>query len=339
MVVPDPLLVWEDDFPAAAPLPEQLSFVLNYAVLAISPYNTQPWRFKVTDGVIELRSDASRKLSVADPRGRALVMACGGALYHLRVALANYQLKPKVELLPKKEDAQLLARVSVKKTSMVTPDDRLLFMALPWVQLCPLPFEKRELPDNLLPRLRRASHLEGTWFEAIEDAARREKAGELVRMSGSRLWSDAAYRRELAGWVRSTRSVSRDGLPPSALAWGPLASLLAPMLLKGPAWGTAGRALRHRQVTAGPMLAVVGTSGDDVEAWLHAGQTVARLLLVARVSGVSASIFDEPMEIASYRQKLAELVGQGTYPQALLRFGYGRSIPPTPRRAIEEVLV
>jgi hypothetical protein len=45
------------------------------------------------------------------------------------------------------------------------------------------------------------------------------------------------------------------------------------------------------------------------------------------------------MELAALRLKLAELVGQGTYPQALLRFGYGRSTPPTPRRAVEEVLV
>ena len=46
--------ITEDEFPKKGALPEKSSFILNYAILAPSGHNTQPWLFKIVgDSTIE----------------------------------------------------------------------------------------------------------------------------------------------------------------------------------------------------------------------------------------------------------------------------------------------
>ena len=42
---------------------------------------------------------------------------------------------------------------------------------------------------------------------------------------------------------------------------------------------------------------------------------------------------------AELRAQLASMLGLAGYPQILLRLGYGEETPPSPRRAVRELLV
>ena len=46
---------------------------------APSLHNTQPWRWQLHEGVLDLRADRSRQLRVADPDGHSLLISCGAA--------------------------------------------------------------------------------------------------------------------------------------------------------------------------------------------------------------------------------------------------------------------
>lgn len=73
------------------------------AAAAVAPpnHNTQPWWFRVVGGdLMEVRADPDRVLWVADPRGRALHLSCGAALYSLRLAIRMTGAKPLVWRLP-----------------------------------------------------------------------------------------------------------------------------------------------------------------------------------------------------------------------------------------------
>ena len=52
-------------------------------------HNTQPWRFRYLPArqTIELRADPARRLRFSDPAGRAVHIACGAALFNLRLAV------------------------------------------------------------------------------------------------------------------------------------------------------------------------------------------------------------------------------------------------------------
>src|SRR5439155_1054856 len=61
---------------------------LELAVRAPSIHNSQPWRFGVGPGRIELYADPTRHLAATDPDERDLLISCGAALHHLRIGLA-----------------------------------------------------------------------------------------------------------------------------------------------------------------------------------------------------------------------------------------------------------
>jgi hypothetical protein len=109
----DPWSVDAADFPSNRALPEQLRFLLNYAVLAPSGHNTQPWHFRVGRDYALLYADRTRALPVVDPHDRELTISCGAALHHLTTALVSFGLAATVELLPDASDTDLLARVTV----------------------------------------------------------------------------------------------------------------------------------------------------------------------------------------------------------------------------------
>jgi hypothetical protein len=51
-------------------------------------HNTQPWRWLVGDHSVHLMADRARGVPATDPDGRDLLLSCGAALHHLRVAFA-----------------------------------------------------------------------------------------------------------------------------------------------------------------------------------------------------------------------------------------------------------
>src|SRR5690606_15026240 len=101
--IQDPWQVSEAEFPRTGGPSEKLRHLLNYAVLAPSDHNTQPWRFRLAHGSVDVFADRSRALPVVDPADRELVISCGAALYQLRLAIRYFGFADRVALFP---DAQ-----------------------------------------------------------------------------------------------------------------------------------------------------------------------------------------------------------------------------------------
>ena len=109
--------VKETDFPKHGSLSEKSHFLLRYAILAPSGHNTQPWLFKIVgnNNIIEVYADRSRALPLVDPDDRELIISCGAALYHLRLAANHFGIADEVQLLPdNSNNPDLLARISLK---------------------------------------------------------------------------------------------------------------------------------------------------------------------------------------------------------------------------------
>jgi hypothetical protein len=101
-----------------------------------------------------------------------------------------------------------------------------------------------------------------------------------------------------------------------------------------------GQAAKDRQLAAGsPVLTVLVTNHDTVPDWIATGQSLARVLLLARSHDVWASFLNQPMELAELRMRLRDLIDQEGFPQIALRMGYAPGVDPTPRRSAGEVLM
>ena len=78
---------------------EDLRRALELAGRAPSVHNTQPWQFNVTDTQVDLYANLQRWLPATDADRRDLMISCGAALHHLRLALGSVGLGGKATRL------------------------------------------------------------------------------------------------------------------------------------------------------------------------------------------------------------------------------------------------
>lgn len=334
----NPWDVRETDFPVAGTPAEKLHFLLNYAVLAPSVHNTQPWLFKIDDDAVELYADRTRALPVIDPDDRELTISCGAALFHLCIAIRHFGYAGAVATLPDPDDPDLLARIQLGNTRDAAREQA-LFDAIGKRRTNRQTFEQRAVPDTILMALQQAARAAGAWLYLVQGEEDRNALADLIVLGDRMQWADKHFRRELAAWARPSRSQRRDGIPGYALSFNRLVSQVG--LRAGRTFDLGkGQAASDRQLAMGsPALVVLGTDVDMTYDWLIAGQALARVLLSARSQGVWASFLNQPIEVPELRLTLQDVIERVGFPQLLLRLGYGPEVPYTPRRSVSEVLL
>jgi nitroreductase len=106
--------------------------LVEAASAAPSIYSNQPWRFviKPAERTIEICADPARMPRGGDPRGRAVHIACGAALFNLRLAAFHDGVEPVTRLLPQPHNPLLLAQVRLAGRYRPRPADRELYSAI-----------------------------------------------------------------------------------------------------------------------------------------------------------------------------------------------------------------
>jgi len=335
----DPWTVSEEAYPREGALTEQLRFLVGYAILAPSSHNTQPWLFKIKDDAIALYSDRLRSLPIADPEDRELIMSCGAALANLQVAMRFFGREPEVSILPGTDGPDLLAVTRLGPAIEPTERDRAMFEAIVNRRTNREPFVFRPVPDTLLEEMQDAAYEEGAWLRTISDSGTMNRLADLIGEADRLQADDKEFRKELASWVHPNHAKTRDGLPGFALGIQDVASYGGPFVIRTFDWGD-GKAAKDRQLVSGsPALAVLGTEEDTAADWLAAGQALERVQLVGRAKGLYFSYLNQPLEIPAMRDRVRDLLEITSFPQLILRIGFGSPVKPTPRRPVEDVLL
>ena len=310
---------------------EQARSMIGCAVLAPSSHNTQPWFFQLSESAVDLFADRTRALPANDPEDRELAISCGCALMNLRIGAASAGLHVQVRLLPKPEEPDLLARMSLSGQSDVSADDAQLADFIVMRRTYRKRFAPREVSASALDQLIEATRQEGARLVPLLTEEVRQKAAALVVEGDDAQWANPSWRRELAAWMHPRRR--GDGLTMPALAV-PVAQLVVRTFDMGGGVGAKDLQLAE----ASPLLAVLSTERDHPRDWLLAGQALQRALLIGCKHGLQASYLNQPVQVGSLRPKLQDLVGTG-FPQILLRIGYPlEEISPAPRRALDDVI-
>lgn len=305
--------------------------IISRAVLAPSSHNTQPWLFRISESAIDLYADRTRALPVNDPDDRELAISCGCALMNLRVAAAEGGSGSRVQLHPSAHEPDWLARVSLSPQSGGATAEAGLVEFIECRRTYRRRFAAREVNSAALEQMSEAAKLEGSWLRPILPEDARQQAASLVAEGDAEQWANPSWRGELAAWMHPRRT--GDGLSVPALAT-PVARLVVRTFDLGGGVGAKDRKLAE----SSPLLAVLGTEDDGEGDWLLAGQALQRVLLVACRNDLQASYLNQPVQVASLRPRLRDLVG-GAFPQILLRIGYPvEELSAAPRRAIEDVV-
>ena len=188
----------ESDFPPMAAQEEKLTFLLNYAILAPSSHNSQPWKFNVTNDRILVFADKSRRLQVADADQRELYISLGCALENLIVAADHFGYNSSVAYFPGAKD--LVAEVVLQPAANSSGDPR-LFSAILSRQTNRNPYEPRAISQADLETIKSLSSDADVSIFITSDPAVKKGFQDLVVQANGIQYSDAEFKSELGHWL------------------------------------------------------------------------------------------------------------------------------------------
>lgn len=314
-----------------------LKDLVRFATLAANGHNTQPWRFRLGDGRIEILPDLTRRTPVVDPDDHHLYASLGCAAANLMLAAAATG-RPGALRFDNGGDGAIAFEYTAG-----SPAASALVDAIPKRQSTRAAFDGRSVSVQEISLLTAACAVPGVDAVFVTERKLIDRVRDLVVAANTEQMADAAFVAELKQWLRfNPRDALQmgDGLYAGSSA-NPLLPAWLGSILFGMAFTTKAENDKYaRQFDTAAGAAIFVAAKDDREHWALAGQACQRFALQATALGLKHSFVNPPIEVTKFRPDLAALAGlPGRRPNLLMRFGYGPTLPMSPRRPVEAVIV
>ncbi|QYN39314.1 NAD(P)H nitroreductase [Pseudonocardia sp. DSM 110487] len=308
---------------------------LALAAAAPSVHNSQPWRWVVGPHTIHLHADLARWLPATDADGRDMIVSCGAALHHARVALAAAGLASSVHRMPNRDEPDHLAAVALHPRP-ADDTDLTLAAAILRRRTDRRRFTDWEVPSAFIDELSERAAEQGALLRPVTAARSRGRLLEAIQAAAEAQESNVAYLAERA--IRTGCHADVEGIPAvnllrdAVVSGGGTAMQFSDGLVEQPSDGAPD----------GALLTVLATGSDDPLSQLRAGEALSAVLLHATELGLATCPLSRPLEVGTSRRTVRDEVLEGTAaPQLVLRVGWaplGSPVRPTPRRPIDDMI-
>lgn len=316
----------EAAFPADKPLSDKLTFLINYAQLAPSSHNSQPWQFSIQDNLVHLYPDLEHWLKIADPEQRELYISLGCALENLLIAAEHFQLGYQVSFFSDRDATQHFATITFAEGKPISNvRDPALFKAIQQRHTNRQAFLSRLIPKEELLQIKAARLEQDLHLHFIANIEQKRQLARMVKTADKILFANPDYRRELAETLG-------EGAFGNTWPWSRLAEFLVQRFNLGARIGKQ----NAQHLMSAPVLVVLSTHREDAIEQIKIGQLYERIALTATKLGLCVQPLSQLLEIPSQRQELASLLpDNGLLPQHFFRLGYpSHPTTSTPRRPV-----
>ncbi len=317
---------------------EKVKFLINFAVLAPSSHNSQPWEFKIkNENTISVFINPARRLPQSDVNNRQLYISLGCAITNILVAADYYGYSSEVHLLPESTESELVAEINFKKKSARRVSDHLIFSIAQRTNNRNK-YEMRLPPSEFL---REITQLETADIEIkiVSDQREKDELADAVLTAGEIAMEDKKFRQELSGYVKSNITKEKTGMPGFGLGIPTPPSLLASLMVRFLNMNRLTRKKDEKLLKIHtPLFVVICTKNDNPLNWLKAGEIYQRIALIATRQKLQTAVWAAAIQIGSYYQVLQKILNTTLRPQVFFRLGYTNRVPAhSPRITAQEV--
>lgn len=297
---------------------ERMRFLTNYAVLAPSGHNTQPWRFRMDDHTLVIEEEPSRVLSVsgklaAEPHislGSCAETLILGGRAHGCVVEVEYSWEPAPRAAVRLAGATT-AEPAIGEGVRHRVSNRALYSEAP-------------LPGVLVEQLRDLA-VGDARLHLLTDRSDIELVADLTAEATRRLMGEPSFRLELSEWVRSNVTRQCDGMPGFTQGMPTPPSLIARHVIRRIDVSKGQADKDSQRVRRSSALGVIVKTGSDEQAMFDAGRVYARSCVLAETCGIATSGIAAAVLDSSARDRLTERLVLSDQPIALLRLGRAAS--------------
>lgn len=343
--------VKESDFPDNGSSEDQATFLLNYAVLAPSIYNTQPWSFNVSGNEILIFADESRWLDIADSNKREMYISIGGALENLIIAADHFGYNTTVSYLEQSAQSESnfskwyipVARISLQPDAASSMDPR-LFSAITSINSSN---SSLEAPENQIEQKTAQQDIEAILatinlntdpdigIYISDDPKIKRRLLNLTEEAGMSLYSNISFKSELGSWL------SQGAMGPTGVQ-AKIEQIKVLFLDSVPSQIKEDR----ETINSSLYLGFVASEKNDIQSLLMAGRLYERFRLSAISAGLSLQPMNRALQAVETESDTKGLLKNsaedlnGSFIQQIFCLDIvGPANEFTPRRPMEEVLV
>jgi hypothetical protein len=330
---------WEIDessYQATLPLKDKLLFWLQYAILAPSAHNNQPWKVQLTDTGIIVRADMEL-VSSGTPRLTAITL--GAFIENFVEAAQHFGYTATVSPFSSSVSLSNLA-IEITVTEK-QGEDSVSFAGITKRHTNRGLYSTEPINENLLKELQNIAPESGTRFHFVTEQESREKIAELAGKGMRVAVTLPPLRRELARFVYWQREQSEIGMYVESMVQHPKEAdsgkdfILHHIDIPNEARFT------YEKFRTAPLHVVLSSTADNMPSWIATGRSLQRLLNLAAARGLNHDIAAAPTEIPPFLPRVRSLLGTSEKPQLTLRLGKAQDSAFThhsPRRPVSSIL-
>lgn len=338
-----------NDFRRFTQKSEKIKFLLNFAILAPSTHNIQPWLFKIKENSCEVYSDPKLKIPNADPEGRDLYISIGCAIENLIIASNYFNVFDSV-VYNQSEERNFIAEVKFKNLDQenLLNDNFYELVQSILNRINARGLFKNENISNTVVESVRENFLFETSYELekfdvkyIDNKEKISKIGDLTGEGIRFAYKEKNFRNEMSKWLRNSFTFKKDGLPGYSLRMPFLISFFFSILVKHVNIGKKLAELNKKSIKSAPLICIISSDQENKKfTWLKIGRLSERLMLEFNKRGYNTSIFVAAIEMGDLYKKLQNLIGTSKRPQFLFAIGKIDSKQRfTPRHPVEKKLI
>lgn len=314
--------IWQPKPPEDSLTIRQLiEWALQYAILAPSAHNTQPWRWEIgADRLIVFREPAYTLES--DPTLRETFLGIAAFIENFTLAIQSRGFATRVEVKAFTNRELRVAEIEISDQPFDQSEEKklpALFESIPKRHTNRGEYKDEPISQGLREEIEDIEVDGSAKAFIITDKESKARVAGLVQKGYYIALSMPEMQRELAGLIFSEEVPRETGMTIESM-YSDTTNFLPEQWLEKLNPLKEGEESSQKFANS-PALIVIGTKIDGPEAWIDAGRLMEKILLTAASHGLTHDISAAPVEIPILSPLLRKEIEDEYRPQVLLRIG------------------
>lgn len=329
------------DFPSGGKKKEKIEFLLQYAVLAPSTHNIQPWLFKIKENSCEIHVNPDLHLPEGDATKRNAYISLGCSLENLIVAAKYFGMYDKhVYHIDKDHNKAVEVFFHEDQQDLVDDLEDFLEAIKNRVNVRGM-FLQESLDEEILSSFLELNQDYRAQGHFITDKKKIKEIANLTALGMKHAHGKKSFRKEMSKLINHNLSRKIYGIHGYSMKMPTPLSFFLPKMIRFFNLGFVLGKLNYKSVSSAPMVCVISSPKEDPEFWLEVGRLAQMFMLKAKLSNLKTSIYVAAIEMGGeLLEELKNVLQTDNIPQFLICTGKMKgSHKLTPRWSVEEKLV